>query len=167
MKKIIQWLSIPTALVAIFLIADIILPSLQKDQAVITSKFISRGGKSGTTYNIKAEGKFRYNEQVDSNLYRKVNIGDIIDIRLSIFFKELKQINVPRNGKVVSTYRGTDIYYMGLFGIIFLFPLFISYINKKYLSKKVILYGTLGVEVIALIILLRILLVLFGVLPKV
>jgi hypothetical protein len=101
-----------------FISYDILGPSNVSDVAVIKEKTIHHM-KYGPSYNIKAQGDFTYNEEIEKSFYDAVTVGDTIKIHLSRFFSEWKEIEVFRGDHNILTERGSDIYAMGIFGLVF------------------------------------------------
>jgi len=101
-----------------FISYDILGPANASDIAVIKEKNI-HNMKYGPSYNIKAQGDFTYNEEIEEGFYESVEVGDTIKVRLSRFFSEWKEIEVFRGDQLILTERGSDIYAMGIFGLVF------------------------------------------------
>lgn len=148
------------------IVIDIISPYGIEDQAIVSEKTISNT-KYGTSYNIKAYGAFDYNEAVSKSFYKLVNPGDTLKIYLSRIFLEWKSVELIRSGNVVAIEKGTDIYYMGLFGLAFLLTLFSFRSVEAIRSNRLVLIGIPILEIAAVAIFVKVILFTLGYIEKV
>lgn len=102
-----------------FIAYDLTMPPTQTDDALVTgiSKHFANGR---TSYYVQGQGRFRYNEGISRSMYERLQKGDTLRVSLSRFFSEWKSLGVIRDGKIIAHTRGDDLYWMGLFGILFL-----------------------------------------------
>ena len=129
-------LVIPSVVLSVLMIYDILGPASSFDQVVITGKYTSRD-KLGIDYNIRARGNFKYDEVVGKDFYDSVCKGDVVRVALSKFFSECKSLELVRDREVVIKTVGTDIYGMGIFGIALLFTLWAFRSEDKLLSSGI------------------------------
>jgi len=146
---VVRIFSIPTAVLAFLIFYDVVMPINSFDEAKITSKY-TYSHKAITNYSIKAQGQYDYNEQVGEAFYKKALKGDIVRLGLTRFFKEWKSLELIQNNKIVMRTRGYDIYPMGLFGLLFLVPLF-SFLSGEKKNMPVICgFSLIMIEPVAL-----------------
>ena len=164
-RKITRMLTAPSVVITCVIIYDIIIPASKFDQAVITRKNTYRS-RIGISYNIQAKGNYDYNEKVSKQFYHTALIGDTINVALSRFFGEWKSLELIRNNKVIIKNTGRDIYYMGIFGLLFLLPL-LAFLPKESLFSKPLLIVLITIlELLAIALCVKFILVLAGVIEK-
>ncbi|WP_086482127.1 hypothetical protein [Oceanospirillum sanctuarii] len=163
---IIRIFAVPSVLMTILIAMDIALPYGMIDRAVVYEKYANTS-KQGSSYNIKASGTFSYNEAVSKSFYERVEKGDILKVNLSQIFMEWKSVELIKSGNAVVVEIGTDIYYLGILGLVFLLTIFsfkpIGYIRYN----KPILIGIPVLEVMGFAIFCKVLLFMFGYIDKV
>ena len=164
--KLIRMLAGPSVVITCLIIYDIIAPAAKFDQAIITRKNTYRG-RRGISYNIQAKGNFDYYEKVKKQFYDTAKIGDTIKVALSRFFSEWKSLELIRNDKVIIKTIGMDIYFMGMFGLLFLIPLFTFLSKEKLFSNLLLIIFIPVIEFIAILLWIKLILVLAGVIEKV
>lgn len=113
----------PAFFVAVMIFMDVLLPFSETDTAVVKEKNVSRGKGNIKSYEIKAEGSISYKETVRKIFYDQVHINDELRIKRTRLFKEWRSVELIRDGSVVASSVGVDIYYMPIFALIFLVPL--------------------------------------------
>jgi hypothetical protein len=160
--RVLVW---PSVVIACVIFYDLIAPASNFDQAVITRKNTYHG-RTGINYNIQAKGNFDYNEKVSKQFYNSALIGDTINVALSRFFAEWKSIELIRNDKVIIKNTRTDIYYMGIFGLLFLVPLLAFLPKETLFSKPLIIVCIPILELLAVALCVKFILVLAGVIEK-
>ncbi|MDT8302475.1 MAG: hypothetical protein RQ760_13405 [Sedimentisphaerales bacterium] len=165
-RKITRTLALPSMVITCLIIFDIIAPASKFDKAVITRKNTYRT-KSGINYNIQAKGKYDYHEKVNKQFYDTAKIGDDINVALSRFFGEWKSIELIRENKVIIKTTGLGIYYMGIFGLLFLVPLLAFLSKEKFLSNLLLIIFIPVLEFIAILLWIKLILVLADVIEKV
>lgn len=101
---------------------DLIVPAKDRDEAVITGKAIHHQGRWPDSHIIRAKGKYSYREDVSPDVYREVQLGDTLLVSLTPIFSEWKRMEVIREGNVIISERGTDLYWMAAFGVFSSFP---------------------------------------------
>jgi hypothetical protein len=164
-RKFTRILAWPSVVITFVIIYDIIAPAAKFDQALITRKSTNRS-KSGINYNIQAKGNFDYYEKVNKQFYNTALIGDTINVALSRFFSEWKSIELVRNDKVIIKTTGVDLYFMGMFGLLFLVPLFAFLPKEKLFSNLLLIIFIPVIELIAILLWIKLILVLAGVIEK-
>ncbi|MFC1704309.1 hypothetical protein ACFL1E_05985 [Candidatus Omnitrophota bacterium] len=169
-KQAIQVLAIPTAFLACLIFYDCFSGSSgENDVASITHKY-KASARRGYSYNIKAKGKYAYNEEVYKTLYDAAKVGDTLKLQLTILFKEWKKVELLRDGKIIAVGKGIDLPFMLLFGFAFLIPLYSFFLFKKPIGLlKALNVGIVIIvlEIVALLILIKFGLVILHILPKV
>jgi len=146
---IVRILSIPTAILTVFIFSDLVSPVSKFDLAKVTKK--SRvSDKHGYDYYIDASGEKEYSEQVSRVFFDKVKKGDTIRIGLTKYFEEWKYLQLIREEKVVCTTRGSDIYAMAIFGLAFIVPLFSFLPRSIKKAKTLVVISLILIEPIAL-----------------
>lgn len=165
-RNITRILAVPTTLITCLITYDIIAPASHYDRAVITRKNTNRT-RNGISYNIQAKGNSDYYEKVKKQFYDTAKIGDTINVALSRFFGEWKSLELVSNDKVIIKTIGMDIYFMGMFGLLFLVPL-LAFLSKEELFSNLLLIIFIPViEFIAILLWIKLILVLAGVIEKV
>lgn len=130
--------SLPTAVLTLLIFYDVVMPINSFDAAKVIGK--DKYFHKGTVnYSIKAQGKYDYYEKVGGAFYEKALKGDIVRLGLTKFFKEWKTLELIQDNRIVMRTRGHDIYAMGLFGLLFLVPLF-SFLPRNN-KKTPIIFG--------------------------
>ncbi len=151
--KLITRLLCPLCLVMFGFIAyDIVMPATQTDEATVTGK-TKHFAKGGYSYFVHGQGKYRYNEEISRPLYERLEKGDTLRVSLSHFFSEWKTLEIERNGNVYARTRGNDLYWMGLFGILFLLSA-AAYLPDQLLFEKMVVVVMLPVVNFAAVLLL-------------
>jgi hypothetical protein len=126
-----------------FIAYDLVMPATQTDEAVVTGiskHFVN----SRYTYSVQGQGRYRYNEEVNRSMYERLEEGDTLRVSLSRFFSEWKSLEVIRDGKIIARTRGDDLYFMGLFGILFLLSV-AAFLPDRLLFRNLIVIITLPV----------------------
>lgn len=159
-------LAAASIVITCLIIYDIIAPASRFDQALITRKSTHRR-RSGIAYNIQAKGNFDYNENVKKQFYDTALIGDNINVALSRFFGEWKSLELVRDNKVIIRTTRMDIYFMGIFGLLFLVPLLAFLPKEKLLANLPLIIFITVLELIAILLWIKLILVWMGVLEKV
>ncbi len=165
-RKFTRMLAGFSIVITCLIIYDIIAPASRFDQAIITGKNTYRR-RSGIAYNIQAKGDFEYNENVKKQFYETAKTGDTINVALSRFFGEWKSIELIRNNKVIIKNTGMDIYFMGIFGLLFLVPLLAFLPEEKLFSNLLLIIFIPVLELLAIALCIKLILVLAGVIEKI
>lgn len=126
--------SLVPVILTIIILSDIFLPASIVDEAVIFNKNITKS-RDGNSYYLYGEGKYKYSESVELDFFDKVQVGDTIQIHLSKNFMEWKKVDLIKNNTIIFTTQGSDIYYMGIFSLAFLFPIISVLDPSKWLKK--------------------------------
>ena len=149
-EKWTRWYRLCTRIICPFCVAivplifyDLIAPAKETDDAVITGKttYYRRGAD---VCNIEAKGHYTYREEVSLNVYRTAQVGDRLRVSLSPIFSEWKTMEVVRSGKVLVAARGSDLYWMGAIGLVFLLSL-AAFLPERLLFANVLLVITIPV----------------------
>lgn len=164
-RKIARILAAPSVVITCLIIYDIIAPASNFDKAVITRKNTHRG-RTEISYNIQAKGNYDYNEKISKQFYDTALIGDTINVALSRFFGEWKSIELIRENKVIIKKTGMDIYYMGIFGLVFMLPLLAFLPKEKLFSNLLLIVFIPVLELLAIALCVKFILVLVGVIEK-
>ena len=138
--------SLFSALLTLIIISDILLPASVVDSAIVYYKNINES-KNGKTYYIYASGKYKYKESVNKDFYDKIQIRDTLKVYLTKNFLEWKKAELIKNNNIALTLQGSDIYYMGTFGLAFLIPLF-SFLDYRKWLKKIYYWIPSGILII-------------------
>ncbi len=122
---------------------DIVSPAKETDEAIITGKttYSSRGKD---IFKLEAKGRYTYREEVSRRVHATAEAGDTLRVCLSPIFKEWKTMEVVRSGKTLISASGSDLYWMGAFGLLFLVSL-AAYFPDRRLFTNLILVITLPV----------------------
>lgn len=126
-----------------FIAYDLVMPATQTDAASVTGKskhFVN----NRHNYSVQAQGRYRYNEEVSRSMFERLEKGDTLRVSLSRFFSEWKTLEVLREGKIIARTRGDDLYYMGLFGLLFLLSL-AAFLPDRILFQNLIVVITLPI----------------------
>lgn len=117
--------SLIAATVGVMAVADVLIqPSADEHAAVIAKNKYYRG-KQATDYKIQARGSnMVYTESVSALFYNTVRTGDTINVQVTPLFGEWKKAKVVRDGEIVYSGRGSDIYAMAIMGVFFLLTLY-------------------------------------------
>ncbi|MGD9874112.1 MAG: hypothetical protein AB7T27_07545 [Kiritimatiellia bacterium] len=129
--------------IAPLILYDIVSPAKETDEAIITGKttYYNRGKN---ICNLEAKGRYTYREEVSRRVYATAEVGDTLRVSLSPIFKEWKTMEVVRSGKTLISARGSDLYWMGAIGLLFLVS-FAAYLPDRILFSNLILVITLPV----------------------
>jgi hypothetical protein len=114
------------------IVFDLIAPARETDTAVITAKD-TRSRRGSTRHEITARGRYSYAEEVPRHFYRVAQEGDKLQVSLTPIFSEWKKMSIIRDGQVIASSQGTELLWMGAFGLFFLVTL------CAYLPERVIL----------------------------
>ena len=124
-----QWYRLGTRLLCPFCVAivlvfpfDLIAPANEHDEVIVTQKG-TYYNRSGTHYNISAKGRRTYREEVPSRIYQTAKEGDTLRVSLSPLLKKWRTIDVVRDGVVLVSGRGSELYWMGGCALLFLLSL--------------------------------------------
>ena len=144
---------------------DLFAPATEIDDAIITGKttYYQRGKD---LFTIEARGRYTYMEGVSPIIYRTTQIGDTLRVSLSPIFSEWKNMELIRSGTVLITTRGSDLYWMGAIGILFLISL-AAFLPERILFSHLLLVIALPViNLIGLLLWLRFVLLWTGQIDK-
>jgi len=152
-------LAMPAICTGVLALLDGMLPTSIVDEAVVKSKEVWHS--RGTTYNIQAQGKFTYSESVSREFYSSTQEGMKLRISLTQIFKEWKKAEVIKDGHVVFTGHGNDIYWLPAVGALLVLPC-LCYRNaaKWFNTKGLIIFGV--IDLAGVILFLRLIMVWFG-----
>jgi hypothetical protein len=165
-KIITRILAIPTALLAFFIFSDLVSSPSNFDQAKIIDKYTFRRSKGGISYNIKAKGNYSYDEEVSKKFFDTANVEDTINVSLTKLFSEWKTLELIREGKPLIKTTGTDIYSLGIFGLLFLAAL-LAFLPEGIIFSNLALVISLPLlNFAAIMIWAKLLLVWFGLIGK-
>ena len=127
-------------------VVDIFAPAVGIDSVTVAEKF-ARTGRN-RSWNLKAHGKENYEKSVSKSLYDSVEVGAVLRVRLSRFFREWKHVEVLRNGSVQSVYGGQDLHSMCIVALLCLAPCW-SFRNPDKWFSLVPLLFFIVVEIVA------------------
>jgi hypothetical protein len=153
-------------IVGIAIVYDLSGRSLESDSAVVTGKaqFFGRYGSSNMVY---AKGRYVYSEDVALRFYNTCQVGDILELRLTPLAKEWRHVVLFRNGSDIAHTIGSDIWFMGLFGVVFLSVAGLSSFGPSSFTCKLgFLIGSSFINLLALVLCLKYLGVLAGAFEK-
>jgi hypothetical protein len=146
-------------------LCDLCLASTEHDSATITEKTPATGRRSRTY--IYARGHFHYCENVPPRFWSLCEVGDTLKISLTPVFKEWRHVALVRNGAVIAAASGRDIFYMALFGVIFLAVAAVSMVEPGILLRKPLcLISALVVDLVAALLCAKYVAVLAGAVEK-
>ena len=148
------------------IVYDLVSSPKETDFAIVTGKaqFYGRYGSSNTVY---AKGKYVYNEDVTLSFYNACRAGDTLELGLTPLGKEWRHVALVRNGVEIARSVGSDVWYMGLFGVAFLLVAFVSAIGSNLLTCNFgFLIGASFANLLALLLILKYVGVIFGVFEK-
>ena len=144
------WYKVLTRILCPFCVAmfgliayDLVMPATQTDEASVTGTskhFVN----NRHTYSVQAQGRYRYNEGVSRSMFERLEKGDTLRVSLSRFFSEWKSLEVIRDGQIIARMRGDDLYWMGLFGVLFLLSC-AAFLPDRFLFHNLIVVITLPV----------------------
>ena len=97
------------------IVCDALMPATETDEATVTGKHMQRAHG-----HLRASGRHEYNEAVPRSTYELARTGDTLRLSLSRFFSEWKTLEVIRDGQVIATAAGTDLYPMAFMGLLFI-----------------------------------------------
>lgn len=157
--------SILSAFLTIVILGDIFLPAGTTDIAAVISKNES-SSKYGTAFYINAKGNYNYRENVSEDFYKLASAGDKIKVYLSKNFMEWKSVELIKNDRIVAISNGSDIYYLGIFGIAFLIPLFSFSDPQKWLKNFYYWIPSVILILLSLVLLIFLNLKWFGIIEK-
>lgn len=121
-----------------FIAYDIVMPVTETDEAVVTG-MTKRHMNRRYTYFVQGQGRYCYNEGISRSMYQRLQKGDTLHVSLSRFFGEWKSLEVVRDGRTIARTRGDDLYYMGLFGILFLLSVAAFLPDRLLFSNLIVL----------------------------
>lgn len=125
------------AAIAPLILYDLVSPATETDEAIITGKstYYYRGK---TICNLEAKGRYTYREEVSYRVYNAATVGDSLLVSLSPIFSEWKTMAVVRDGHIIISARGSDLYWMGVMGLAFLVGL-AAYLPEHRLFANLLL----------------------------
>jgi hypothetical protein len=104
--------------------------------------------KSGTTYYIHTVGERKLSESVPKDVHDLAQTGDTMRLKLTPVFLEWKEAVLVRDNQVLASFHGRDLYFMGLFGALFVLTL-AAFFSRSFLLKFP--YIPVGVAVLELL----------------
>jgi hypothetical protein len=118
-------------------IYDLITPATKTDTAVIIGLTNTFEGRGGRAYRVQATGKFAYNERVSRSFYTILHKGDTLQISLSRFFSEWKNVSVVRDGAIIVTHHPAGLFYMWLMAGWYILSVMAFLPHRTLLSARV------------------------------
>jgi hypothetical protein len=120
MLRFVRILAIPTALMGLLAICDVLCAPSESDVATVTNMYVSQG-KSGGNY-LQAQGRYWYNEAVPARFYQNCRVGDTVKVALTPLFRQWRHAELIRTGQTVASAAGKVIWLQPLFGVLFVLP---------------------------------------------
>ena len=120
MLRFVRILAIPSALMGLLAIFDVLSAPSESDVATVINMYVSYG-KNGGNY-LQAQGRYYYNETVPARFYQSCKVGDTVKIVLTPLFKEWRHADLIRAGQTVARANGKVIWFQPFFGVLFVLP---------------------------------------------
>ncbi len=80
--------------VTALIVYDVMTPARETDEATVTGK-TRNSRRGGYTYYLEAKGRHTYRENVSSQVFQKVERGDILRLNLTSFFPRVDMRRRP------------------------------------------------------------------------